>query len=294
MNNIHVFLNGDRGLATLRAVVAAGHGVAAVYAPPHAVDKLNRALEPDGLTVEAAPDVNAPEFIAGLRACAPDLLLIAGYSQIFKAPLLAVPRFGAINLHAGRLPQYRGGSPLNWQIIMGEAEAGLSVIRVGEGIDDGDVLAEAALPIGPETAISDLHEQANLTFPGLTLATLSRFDRGDFSGRQQQAAEACYWHQRCDDDGRIHWRDMTARQVHDLVRALSSPYPGAFSFKGKDKLRITSAAPSEFHLRGVPGRVCRIQNLGLFIICRDRAIAVKKYRFEAEPERRLRHGDFLS
>ncbi len=144
MDGIHVFLNAERGLSVLRALAAAGHGIGALHVPRAAASKptLAEAARAAGASLEPVDDVNAPEFVSSCRSRRVRLAVVAGFSTIFKAPLLAAPELGTINCHAGRLPQYRGGSPLNWQIINGEAEAGISVIRMDGGINSGDVLAD--------------------------------------------------------------------------------------------------------------------------------------------------------
>ena len=290
MRGIHVFLNAERGLAVVRSLVDAGHGIDAVHVPPGRLAALAQACSP-GLAVEAVAEVNDPAFVAGLAARRPELLLIAGYSQIFKDPLLAVARLGAINLHGGLLPQYRGGSPLNWQIINGETTAGVSVIRADRGIDTGPVLAEGMVAIGPDDTIGDLHDRANALFPGLVLEALAGLERGE-RGRLQDEAEAVYWHQRNDDDGRIDWAGMTACQVHDLVRAVTRPYPGAFCWLEGHRLRIFRTSLPPLTVRGVPGRICHLQGLGPLVVCRDRALLVEDYA--GAEGRALRHGQRLS
>jgi methionyl-tRNA formyltransferase len=143
-----------------------------------------------GLDVVCAGDVNAGEFVADLTALTPRLSMILGYPKIFRKSLIESPELGTINLHAGPLPQYRGGSPLNWQILNGEEMAGISIIQIDEGIDTGPVLAEAKFPIGPDDAISDAHDNVNKRFPELLLDVLSQIEAGKLSPRPQQKTGA--------------------------------------------------------------------------------------------------------
>jgi methionyl-tRNA formyltransferase len=291
MERIHVFLNAARGLGVLEALVADGHGVDAVHVPQAVAPKpeIAGAAARLGIRLSAVADANAPEFVAALRAARPRLAVVAGFSTILGRAVHATPELGTINCHAGKLPQYRGGSPLNWQIMNGETEAGISVLRVDDGIDSGDLLAEASLPIGPEDDIATLHDKANAAFPGLVVATVRRFAAGNFSGRRQDQAAAVYWHQRNDADGRIDWR-ASAKRVHDTVRALTTPYPGAFTHLDGRRLRILRTSLDVPPVRGVPGRIVHVSGIGPLAVCADRALRVVEWRFEDLGSARLATG----
>lgn len=294
MDRIVVFLNGGRGMAVVKAVHKAGHGIDAIVAPAAKAGALSGEIEGLGLACWPVENVNDDAFIAELAARSPQLVLVAGFSTILRQPVLDVPALGAINLHGGRLPEYRGGSPLNWQIINGEGRIGISVLRVDEGIDTGDILAEGGFEIGADSDIAEVHERANGLFPQLVLEVLERFDRGEHAGRKQSRDEGGYWHQRNEGDGRLRWERMTARQVHDLVRAVTRPYPGAFGFRGDDKIRVFETGLPEMRIHGVPGRVCYVQGQGPFVVCSDRAVLLRDYHIENEADGRLRHGVHLT
>ncbi|MBM3558493.1 MAG: hypothetical protein FJX53_01065, partial [Alphaproteobacteria bacterium] len=245
-----------------------------------------------GLAPHAVADVNAPAFVASLAGAR--LAIIGGYSTIFGAPLIAAPALGTINLHAGRLPQYRGGSPLNWQMINGEKSAAISVIRVDAGIDTGDVLAEAEFPIRPRDTIADLHERANALFPALVVDVISRFARGETVGRAQDPALGRYWHQRNDADGRIDWQRMTAAQVDALVRAVTRPYHGAHTTHAGSKLRVFAVEIPPVAIHGVPGRVVHLQRTGPYVVCADQAVLLIDFATEDGARPRLPTGACLA
>ena len=276
MKGIVLFMNGKRGLVTADALLSAGHEICCACIPDQcsSADEITARFAGGGTSIERQSRVNEPEFIAQLAAMAPRLGIIAGFSTIFRKPLIETPELGTINLHAGRLPEYRGGSPLNWQIINGETSVGISVIRVDEGIDTGAVLAEADIEVRPDDDIADLHAKANERFPELTVQVVSGLDTGGLEGRVQDAGAARYWHQRAQGDGEIDWTAMTASQVHDLVRGITRPYPGAFTRIGDDIVRIFRTELPETDICGVPGRVCWIGGRGPFVVCRDRAVLI--------------------
>jgi len=220
----------------------------------------------------------------------PDLFIIAGYSTILKQIVFDIPLIGTINLHAGRLPEYRGGSPLNWQLIEGETEAGISVIIMDEGIDTGCVIADDNFPVNENDTIADLHQKANELFPSLVMKAISILEVHDTNYSIQDESKAQYWHQRNDADGELDFEGLTVLEVSRMIRALTKPYPGAWAkYEGK-VVRLFSAEIPKFLIKGVPGRICYLQGQGPYVICKDSAILVNKYEIENEISEKLRHG----
>ena len=293
---IVIFLNGSRGAAVLKAILALSDvQVSAVVTPPKFdISSIN--FLPSGKNIDhlELKDVNAEASLAQLTAYNPNVFLIAGYSTIFKAPLLAIPSLGVLNLHAGPLPDYRGGSPLNWQIINGESSAGISVIRVDEGIDTGPVIAETNFEIGSRDTIRDLHKKANDLFPGLVVEAIIKLKSKDPLGRVQTEANAQYWHQRSDADGHLDFRHMRAVEADRMIRALTNPYPGSYAYCEGHKVRLFAADLPHMCIKGTPSRVCFIQGKGPYVVCAERAILITNYEFEDMPNLRLRHGQYLA
>jgi methionyl-tRNA formyltransferase len=296
MDNIIIYLNGDRGAAMVREVHRDGHGITALVFPAAKADSgLARELEAlCGAELIAAKNVNQADFVERIRALSPTLGIIGGYSEIFKADLLGVPKHGTLNLHGGALPGYRGGSPLNWQIINGESEAEICVIQADAGIDTGDVLATGAIPIMDQHTIADIHEQANELFPKLVLQVIRRLEAGEHQSVAQDFHGARYWHQRNDGDGQIHWHRFTAREVFNLVRGITRPYPGAFCFADQQEVRVFATTIPEQVICGVPGRVMWLQGQGPYVLCRDRAIKLTDYSVGGDPDGRLKNGSHLT
>jgi len=290
-----IFFNGSRGLHVLnRLLTSTDVQVTAIVTPPTFNESsLANVLNVSLLEHLKIQDVNAEDLLLRLRMLHPDVFIIAGYSTIFKAPLLAVPTHGVLNLHAGRLPEYRGGSPLNWQLINGETKAGLSVIQVDEGIDTGPILAESTIAIDSCDTIHDLHAKANQRFPALVLEAVLKLKSKESFGRIQTDANAQYWHQRNDADGYLDFQRLKAIEVDRVIRAITNPYPGAYAYCGGQKVRLLAAQVPCMCIKGVPGRVCFIQGKGPYIICADQAILITDYQFETESNSRLKHGQYL-
>jgi methionyl-tRNA formyltransferase len=279
VDRIVFYLNADRGIAAFKAVCGAGHEVAAVVYPGVSAREEEIAALAKDLGAKPLPtaDVNAPASLEKLAAIRPRLGIIGGYSTIFKMPLIELPEIGTINLHGGRVPQYRGGSPLNWQIIQGENEIGVSVLRVDERIDSGPVLAVGTFTLGADEDIADAHVKANALFPKILVKTVDDLDAGTLDELKQDEALAGYWHQRNDADGRIDWRAMTAVQVVNLVRGVSRPYPGAFTYLDGQKVRIFKVRVADEVIYGVPGRVLHVLGGGPQVVCADRAVVLNDF-----------------
>lgn len=293
LKNIVLFLNGDRGVAVFNALCDAGYNFSAIVTPPNVtLNPSNFVPEYKYCTHLELSNVNNPKSIDILSSFEPSVFIVAGFSSIFGAELLSVPSYGTLNLHAGRLPEYRGGSPLNWQLINGELYAGISVIKADLGIDTGHVLAEALIPITERSTIAELHNKANSLFPKLVMDALCCIRNKD-AGRVQTEEYARYWHQRSDADGRLSFQNMTAIQIDRMVRALAKPYQGAWCTYNDKVLRVFSVEVPKFVLMGVPGRVCFIQGVGPYVVCSDSAVLLSEYHIENGGVTKLRHGDHL-
>ena len=210
-------MNGNRGEAVHDMLIEEGHEVSTVH--------------------RDAGNVNSPEFIDMVTAKEPDLFICAGYSQIFKKELLSVPKKGTWNCHAGPVPEYRGGSPLNWQIIDGRDTLGITVLLMDEGIDTGPVLATGEADCPKTASIQAAHEWANKAFPAL-IKELLKLETPQATPQPETDA---YKKQRSDEDGELN-PDWPVEQQYNFIRALTHPYPGAWIEKDGKRMRIWSAS----------------------------------------------------
>jgi methionyl-tRNA formyltransferase len=172
-------------------------------------------------------DPNAPEVVERIRALKPDFFFSFYYRQMLKEPLLMIPKRGAFNMHGSLLPKYRGRVPINWAILKGETETGATLHTMTVKPDAGDIVEQTAVPIGPD-------DTAHEVFVKVTAAAEATLDRAlpglladTAQLRKQDLAQGSYFGGRKPEDGRIDWR-APARASHDLVRAVTRPYPGAF------------------------------------------------------------------
>lgn len=269
--------NGDRGAVCLEALAQAGHEVLAAVAHQGGEGgPFGRTAARLGLSLLAPAAPEEPGFLDRLRRLRPQATVLAGYGPIVGPSFLAAAGRWCVNLHGGKVPEYRGSSPMNWSLINGERESGISVLLVDERIDAGPVLAEHRFPIGPDDTIADLHAHANKAFPPLLLAALDDLASGCARPRAQDEARAAYWPRRFPDDGLVLWDILTAQQVHDRIRALTDPYPGAFTFLGPRRINLLRSRLTATPHHGDPGRVYRIQGSSLLVAASDRCLWVDR------------------
>lgn len=165
------------------------------------------------------------------------LNIAAGWPLKFPTSLINSATKGTINLHAGKLPEYRGGSPLNWQIIEGKRKIFISIIKMKKGIDTGPIYVQKSIKLKLSENISDLHKKVNSIYPLMTKKVIIDIIK-NVEPIKQSKKKVRYLKQRKDSDGLIIWNKMNSTRVLNLVRALNNPYLGAFYFYNKQKLRV--------------------------------------------------------
>ena len=238
-------------------------------------------LQPDNL--------NDKEFINKIKEINPDIIIVVAFRKL-PAEIFSIPKYGTINLHAGKLPEYRGGSPLNWQIINGEKFAYLTTIFTDEGIDTGNILKEQKIEILDKDDIKSLHKKANKIFPKMLLESIKMVRENNF-GKKQNEANASYWHQRSDADGYLDFQNNDAEKIVRIVKAITKPYPGAWGLIQGQKVRIYSAKISEFAFKGTPGKTILTNGINPVVICKKESIEILNYEFEKQPNRKLSNND---
>ena len=161
-----------------------------------------------------------------------DINVFCGFPYIIKKNYINFSKLGSLNLHAGKLPKYRGGSPLNWQIINGEKKIGLSVIKMKKGIDTGDIVEEKNFKLLKKDDIKSVHEKANNLFPVMAYKSIIKLSKRARL-KKQNNKKASYFKQRSFEDGVINWNKKNSLQIYNFVRALTFPYHCAYTFLEK-------------------------------------------------------------
>ena len=274
--------NKGRGVACLRALAAEGHEIAGVVAHPGSLAEgsVAHTAAGMGLAVFTPRRVNDPHTLAELGALEPELIVLAGYGPIVSQEFIDLAPRGCINLHGGKLPQYRGSSPMNWALINGESEFTLSIIEVDRGVDTGDVLAERTFPIAMDDTIADLQRRSDGAFPEMLLGVVRRIGDGTIARRRQDPARAAYYPLRFPEDGLILWDQFSALEIHNRIRALTDPYPGAFTYFDGRRMKLLASRLATQSVHGEPGRIYRVNERGLLVCARDLCLWVEKAVFD--------------
>ena len=180
-----------------------------------------------GIPVHQPKRVREPEFIETLRTLAPEVIVVAAYGQILPKDILSLPRHGCINIHASLLPAYRGAAPINWAIIRGEQETGITLMQMDEGLDTGGILQQERIPIGSQDTTGSLTAALSVLGAKMIVEALPRIEAGALRPRQQDHARATLAPILKKEDGRIVWT-LSAEEISSRVRGLS-PWPGAYT-----------------------------------------------------------------
>ncbi len=236
----------------LQSLIAAGNDIVGVVTR---IDKpagrgkvlttpaVKLAAEQSGVPVFQLKRVRDPSSIEAIGAMRPEAIVVAAYGQILPKELLALPKYGCINIHASLLPAYRGAAPINWAIINGETRTGITIMQMDEGMDTGAVLAQEGTPIDPRDTAGTLTEKLSELGSWLIVDSLSRIESGGLPAVPQDPGKATMAPLLGKKDGLIDW-GMTAGEIHNRVRGLS-PWPGAYGFLDGRLIKVLETEVAE-------------------------------------------------
>jgi methionyl-tRNA formyltransferase len=266
------------GLAEIVGVVCqpdrpAGRGLA-LKPPP--VKERALAL---GLPVLQPAKIRTPEFAAWVRDAQADVALVIAYGRILPPAVLEAPRRGCLNLHASILPKYRGAAPITWCLVHGEAETGISLMEMDEGMDTGPVLSIHRLPVGAETTADELGLALGELAAAVVRGDLLRAVAGELVAVAQDHAAATTAPLLDKEHGKIAWSG-SARRVHDHVRAMTS-WPGAYTTaQGKTLKVLESRVGAEGGAAGPAGTVVAAGKQGIEVACGEGTLRILKAQAE--------------
>ena len=227
----------------------------------------------------------SPEVHRFIAASQPDLLWITDYRYLIPPEIIALAPLGAVNLHPSLLPTYRGRASINWAILNGERRLGLTAHFVDAGMDTGDIIEQATYEISDEQDVGDCLDILYPLYIATTRKVLGYFETGNIPRKPQNHSRATSFPRRRPEDGLIDWK-QSARSIHNLVRAVASPYPGAFTTLGGQKVVIwKSRIVSETGSAAEPGRVIAHHELGPIVQCGEGRLLLT--RMEPEHSRQM-------
>ena len=246
-----------------------------------------------GVPVHTPASVNTPEWMERIALLAPDLILSVYYRNMISGKILGLAPLGAFNMHGSLLPKYRGRAPINWALLHGEPRLGMTLHRMVKKADAGAIVDQAGVDIGPR----DTAEQAFRKVLPCARAVLARqidaLLAGTAKETPQDDSQATYFTGRKPEDGRIHWA-QTSAQIFNLIRAVTDPYPGAFTDVGPARLMIWWAEPDSPTTRGRHGHPGEVLSLSpLVIATADGALELTKTEWRPAPAPTLHVGQIL-
>jgi methionyl-tRNA formyltransferase len=225
-----------------------------------------------GIEVYQPESLKAPAQTARVAAAAPEVIVVAAYGLILPQALLELAPLGAINIHASLLPRWRGAAPVQRAIMAGDAETGITIMRMDSGLDTGPMLMQRAIAIAPDDDAGSLHEKLAVLGAEMIVEALEALRRGPIPATPQPLAGVSYAHKLRKEDAILDW-SRPAHELARLVRALR-PIPGAATALGADTLKIWQAAPVEGV--GVPGQVIAVGDAGITVACGSDALAIQR------------------
>ncbi|MBN1140554.1 MAG: methionyl-tRNA formyltransferase [Deltaproteobacteria bacterium] len=274
-------------VSSLEALVTLGLPVVAVYTQPDRPKGRGNLLTAPpvkeravalGIPVRQPAKLRDPAVVEELRALAPDLIVVAAFGQILPKSVLAIPRFGCINVHASLLPRFRGASPINKAILEGETETGITTMLMDAGLDTGPMLLRKALAIGFEESAGELHDRLARLGGEVLAETIELLRRGELRPEPQNDAASSYAPLLRKEGGRIDW-SRPALELHNQVRGLD-PWPGAYTFLAGTPLKLFRTLPlAGDGAGGKPGTIAAVDGEGVLVICGEGLLLVRELQF---------------
>lgn len=288
------------GHRTLRALLESSHDVACVVTHPpsdHAYEKIWDDSVADLATEHGVPVLirsrpDDEELVSDLKEADPDAIVATNWRTWIPPNIFAMPRHGTLNVHDSLLPAYAGFAPLNWALINGEKEVGVTTHMMDADLDCGDIVLQRAVPVEPTDTATDLFHKTLEVFGPITVDSLELIASGKAKWTPQDRSRASFFHKRSVEDGRIDWT-WPAEDIANLVRAQPDPYPNAFTFHRGDRIRILSASVSAGRYGGTPGRIFIRESNGVVIVAgadarrgRNHGLVIERLRTDDGQEHR--------
>ncbi|MBD3368523.1 MAG: methionyl-tRNA formyltransferase [Candidatus Eisenbacteria bacterium] len=258
----------DFAVPSLRQTHASAHDVLLVVTQPDRPAGRGRRLTPPpvktaagelDIPVHQTESVNTPVFAERLRALLPDVLVVVAFGQILNDELLSIPSKGAVNVHGSVLPAYRGVAPINWVIVNGETETGVTTMYMARKVDAGEIILTRRTPIGENETAGELYDRLSAMGAELLVETLDLIERDEAPRTSQDPDAASYARKLKKRDGLIDWT-KDARTVHDHIRGMT-PWPGArTTYRGRPLTVLVSRVGDEDGERGEPGEVVSLDD----------------------------------
>lgn len=285
-------------VGTLDKLVEAGHDVAAVITQPDKPKGRNgkvlftpvkeKALEL-GIPVYQPERVKDPAFFHVIEEIHPEVIVVIAFGQILPKEILEYPKFGCINIHASLLPKYRGAAPMQWAIIDGEKETGVTTMQMDVGLDTGDMLDKVVIPMEAKETGGSLHDKLMVAGAKLILETLEKVENNTVTRTKQRDEDSCYAQMLTKSLGNIDF-NQEAVYIERLIRGLN-PWPSAFTKLEGRNLKIWDADVDAENTKKAPGTVYHITKDSFKVATVKGALIIRELQLEGK--KRMKTSDFL-
>ena len=242
-----------------------------------------------GYKVIQPSSIRSAEFSNIIAKYKPDFIVVVAFGHIIAKNILDIPKIATINIHASLLPKYRGSAPIHWAIINGEDKTGVTIMRMDEGMDTGDILLSSEIEIASDDTSGTLHDRLADLGADLLIQTLNTFETSDIQPVHQDHSQATYAPLLKKSDGLIDWK-ATAQSIEAFIRGMT-PWPGAFTFHGKKRLKIFKAKTISSNTSDLPGTIVKGFPDELWIATGKGVLSV--IEIQGESGKRLLTKDFL-
>lgn len=285
---------------SLKALSEAGHDITAVVTQPDKPNKRGKKIEFSPVkqaALKIGADVLQPEkvkdsqFVDILKKLSPDIIIVVAFGQILSEEILALPKYGCVNLHASLLPKYRGAAPIHWAVLNGEKESGNTTMLMDKGLDTGDILLVNKVEISDDENTGQLHDKLSISGAQLLLDTLTKLEKNEIIPIKQDSEKFTYAEKLTKELEKIDW-NLPSKDVFNKIRGLN-PWPVAYTFINNSRLKIfTSKLTDKIspkHLK--PGHFIGLTKDGFTVATGDYLLEIT----EVQPESRKRMSaiDFL-
>lgn len=257
--SLQALLNGPDHVVAVVCRADAPQGRGRKCCPP----PVKTLAEETGIPVLQPESIRTEEFLEQIRAFHPDLIVVIAYGKILPGSLLHLPRLGTINVHGSLLPKYRGAAPIQRALINGEKETGVTIMQMDEGVDTGDILLPARLPISKDDTSGSLADKLARLGSETLLEAIARLKEGRLQAVKQDEAQASYAPLLDKEEGNLDW-SRPAAELHCLIRGLD-PWPSAYGFIDNRRFRFFQPKVMPGEVKEAPGTLCRADRFGVLV-----------------------------
>ena len=282
----------DFAVGTLHALVESEHEILAVVTQPDKPKGRGKTLQPTPVKEEALrydipvyqpKRVREEEFQAVLRELNPDLIVVVAFGQLIPKSILELPRYGCVNVHASLLPKYRGAAPIQWAVIDGEKESGVTIMKMDEGLDTGDMIAKTVVPLEADETGGSLFDKLSQVGAQLLIDTIPALEAGTVvCEKQPEESPTPYAAMLNKKMGLIDW-SQDASVIECLIRGLN-PWPSAYTYLKGKTLKIWQAEVVQMQHEAEPGTVIQADKKHLVVACGTNALSICRLQLEGKKQ----------